>query len=111
MTQDTDPRQRASEAVPLRGVLLVVGVIALFLIGSVAGLALLFPDSTRVSPPQPTVFPGIDLETRPVADFVAWRTEQAALLGGAGGRLPISEAMAQIAARGAAAFDPLEAPR
>jgi hypothetical protein len=54
-----------------------------------------------------TPFPEPALETQPVVNYVLWRAAQEARLDGAEGWMPIEAAMAEIAARGPAAFDPL----
>ena len=82
---------------------------AFVVLGLGVGAVWMFYPSTRTPVPlQVSRLPAPGLETRPVADDRNWRAQERARLEGRDGRLPISEAMARIAARGPAAFDPVE---
>ena len=85
---------------------------AFVVLGLGLGAVWLFYPSVRAPAPlQVSRMPAPELETRPVADDRRWRAQEFARLEGEDGWLPISSAMAQIAARGPAAFDPVEASR
>ncbi len=99
--------QREPLGIPEGGVLAVIaGIVG---IGAVCVLAawLLLPGSGK-DWDAAQVFDGPVLETRPVADYDAFRARQRADLEGAGGRMAIQQAMARIVARGRDAFAPLE---
>ncbi len=82
---------------------------AFVILGLGVGAVWLFYPSVRTPIPlQVSPLPAPELETRPVADDRRWRAQERARLEGKDGWLPISSAMARIAARGPAAFDPVE---
>ncbi|SIT86627.1 hypothetical protein [Pontibaca methylaminivorans] len=101
-----DAPEREPAAIPERRVLAVIAGLALLCALCVLVAWLMLPSgATRWSPPQ--VFAGPELETAPVAGHAAFLARQRADLAGAGGRMPIDRAMAQIAARGEDAFAPV----
>ena len=102
----TEPDIRPEpDSVPATGVVLTIGGIAVFVLASVVAVALIYPRSLSSRDAPPRVLSGIDLETRPVGDYATWLGAQQALLAGGGGRLPIDQAMRQVARRGT--LDPL----
>ncbi|SFE02063.1 hypothetical protein [Roseivivax sediminis] len=94
---------------PVRWVLITI-VAGFVLVGAVVGVITLTYGGARPSSfPQPSDLGAPRLETEPVANHEAWLARQRALLSGAEGRTPITEAMEAIAARGAEAYAPLPA--
>ena len=60
--------------------------------------------------PRVDPFPAPALEIEPVTAYARYLAAERARLAGAGSRVPIEDAMARIAARGADAFGPVDAP-
>ena len=102
---DRDPIQERDRW-PVGGTLMVLGGVLAFLCLSLAAVWGIFPQVRDVGVPPPERFPTPTLETAPVPDYLRWRVLQDAALAGGGDRMPISEAMAEIARRGAAAYEP-----
>ncbi len=103
----TEQPLRERTGIPERGVLTVIGGIVVIAAICVVVAWLLIPPGGKDWPP-PRDFAAPRLETWPVENYARFLARQSAALGGAEGRMPIGEAMARIAARGANAFAPLE---
>lgn len=100
-----------SPEVDIRSVLFVAGGILLFLIAVIALLSVVFPQlihrptsSLRQYPP-----PSVTVDER--TQRINLERAQIERLSGMNGTMPITQAMAAIAARGTAAYDPAQASR
>ncbi len=102
---DEDP-VKEPDRWPVTGTLMVLGGILAFLCLSLAAVWGVFPEVREVSAPPADRFPPPTLETAPVPDYLNWWVTQDVALAGGGDRIPITEAMAEIARRGPAAYDP-----
>ncbi len=102
---DDDPTKERDRW-PVAGTSMVLGGVLAFLCLSLAAVWGLFPQVRELDVPPPGRFPTPTLEIAPVPEYLRWRVLQDAALAGAGERMPISDAMAEIARRGAAAYDP-----
>lgn len=120
MARDPEPlEQRESLAIPAWTIAGVGLGTALFLALSMGGLYLLYrPKAEAVQVPVPARFPEPRVQSDPAGDLRDLQAAQRDQLEGyawvdrAGGlaRIPVARAMESLAARGDAAFAPLEAP-
>ena len=99
---------RESPAVHTRAVLFVAAGILLFLIAFVAFVWLVFPDLVHRAPPVFARFPEPSVTTDERAQRLLLERSQKARLTGANGTMSIERAMADIAAKGMAAYDPVQ---
>jgi hypothetical protein len=90
-----------------RRVLVVTAALLLLVAGTALGFTLIFHNriGTRFVPHTDFPAPAVIVHER--AQRLALEARQRKDLAGAHGRMPIEEAMRQIAARGAHAFDPV----
>jgi hypothetical protein len=107
--QDLGPGE--SPSVNARAVLLVTAGILALLVAIAFGLEVFFHDRVgrtfvALHPLPP---PGVSPSERALR--IELETKQRAALNGAGGRMPIDDAMQAIAAKGPHAFDPIEVSR
>jgi len=99
---------RENPGVHTRAVLSIAGGLLLFLIVFIVVLAFLFPELIRRPAPVFASFPAPSVTTDERAERVFLERTQKQRLSGINGALPIGRAMAQIAARGTAAYDPVQ---
>jgi hypothetical protein len=88
----------------------VVGTVAgllVFVIAVAFGFMLLFPNRIGVRFVPHSAFPAPAVMTRERSQRLAIEARQRRALAGGGGRMPIDQAMRQIAQRGDRAFDPV----
>ncbi|TPG53169.1 hypothetical protein EAH89_17815 [Roseomonas nepalensis] len=92
---------------------------ALFLAASMAGLYLLYrPEMGAVAPPRAARFPEPRIQSDPTGDLLDLQAEQRRQAQGYAwvdrerglARIPVARAVESLAARGQAAYDPLQAP-
>jgi hypothetical protein len=95
-----------SPGVNTRVVLSIAGGLLLFLIVFVVVLAFLFPDLIRRQAPVFASFPAPSVTIDERAERMLLDRTQKQRLSGVNGTVPIERAMAEIAARGIAAYDP-----
>ncbi len=86
---------------------IAVGIL-LFVVGFVLVLWALFPGLIRRPPPALAPFPAPSVTTDERAQRMFLERTQKDRLAGTNGGLPIDRAMAEIAAKGAAAYDPVQ---
>ena len=99
---------REKSGVDNRIVLSIAGGFLLFLIVFVVVLALLFPDLIHRPAAQFATFPAPSVTTDERAERIFLERTQKQRLRGANGTLPIARAMAEIAAKGMAAYEPVQ---
>jgi hypothetical protein len=101
----------AKEAPEVRTVrvLAVAGATLLFLIAVAFGFELIFKDRIGQTATTQSSFPLPGVVPNEAAMRLELEAKQRAALGGAGGRIPIDQAMDAIVARGPRAFEPIEA--
>jgi hypothetical protein len=98
-----------SPQVDIRNVLFVVGGILLLLIGVVGVLTAVFPQLIHSPPPVLRQFPAPSVTVDERAQRINLERAQVERLSGMNGTMPIAEAMAEIAAKGAGAYGPVQA--
>lgn len=98
-------------AVRTRSVLLITAGILVALTAIAWGLELFFAERVGVAIVYRAPFPAPGVTPDEREERAMLERKQRDLLGGAGGRMPIEQAMRAIAAKGAHAFDPIETPR
>ena len=98
---------RESPQVHTRAVMFVAAGILLFLIAFVAFVWLVFPDLVHRPPPSFARFPEPSVTTDERAQRILLERTQKERLTDKNGAMPIERAMAAIAAKGAAAYDPV----
>lgn len=108
MNQDVTGQE--PDAFRQRGTLMALAGAAALLVLALVAVWTLFPQVRQSEWKPPEAFEAPTLQTVPVIDHRAWLLQQSLLLAGEEGRRPIGEAMAAIAARGPAAFDPVTTP-
>ena len=99
---------RESPQVHTRAVLFVASGILLFLIAFVAFVWLVFPDLVHRPPPTLARFPEPSVTTDERAQRLLLERSQKARLTDKNGAMPIERAMAAIAAKGTAAYNPVQ---
>ena len=98
-----------SPQVDLRSVLFVAGGILLFLIVVLGLLMALFPDLIHSTPPVLRQFPAPSVTVDERTQRINLERAQLERLSGENGTMPIVQAMAAIAAKGAGAYGPVQA--
>lgn len=101
------PERAEHPSVNLRLVVIAAGGTLMFLAASVAVLATLFPEQIHRRPPVLQTFPVPSVTTDEAAQRILLEQAQMQRLSGKTGGMPIEQAMSAIAAKGAAAFDPV----
>ncbi|EKE44606.1 hypothetical protein OCGS_1444 [Oceaniovalibus guishaninsula JLT2003] len=103
----TEPRIPEKPGVPPVGVSIAIAVAFAAVPIAAVTVWLLYPPARHDPPSNLSAFPAPALEIEPVQAFQSYRERERVRLAGAEGRMPIEEAMALIAARGANAYSPL----
>jgi hypothetical protein len=99
-----------SPQVDIRSVLFVAGGVLLFLIAVVALLTIVFPQLIHSPPPVLRQFPAPSVTVDERAQRINLERAQLERLSGKNGTVPIAQAMAAIAAKGAGAYGPVQGP-
>ena len=97
-----------SPQVDIRGVLFVAGGVLLLLIVVIGLLTAVFPQLIHSPPPVLRQFPAPSVTVDERAQRINLERAQIERLSGQNGTMPIAQAMAAIAAKGATAYDPVQ---